>query len=279
MSKKQKIGLILLYSLIALLAVAVIVYLCYELFVLRVENPSGSILRAALLLASLAITVSRVLTGPRRRGKISPAVYRKHYKDLIGRAFSDDPKREKRFFRAVDEYQNNRYAPAVRLLHKVEGECTRNEERFAVLVFMALCYNDMGMYQPAATLYERALTMRENATAASNLGLCYQTLGQTDRAIEAYRQAIAIAPESAYPYNNLAQLYIKQGNYQEALSWAKQASERNTTLYQAYSAQAVAYAMLGEEQASREALARYVANGGDGAAVKAYIDALQEANA
>jgi tetratricopeptide (TPR) repeat protein len=45
------------------------------------------------------------------------------------------------------------------------------------------------------------------------LGGLYKRRGQTDQALEAYKQVTEVTPESSYGYNNLAMLYMKKGEY------------------------------------------------------------------
>jgi len=264
---KKNNGLkIILCTVIALLMASVIAYFIYECV------SSGGIdkenaLRAAVILLSCIATLIKLFSAP-RVARLSPDTYRETYKDLIGQAFSEDKKLEARFFAALDKYNANDLAGAISALGKLADKCKRADERFTLSFFMALCYDELRAYKAAIPLYETALTFRENSTAASNLGICYQEIGDYKEALSAYEFAVRIDPDNAYPLNNIAQLYIRQGEYKKALEYAVKASELNERMYQSYTAQAICYAMLEDYENHKKAFERAVMCGANGEAIK-----------
>ena len=74
---------------------------------------------------------------------------------------------------------------------------------------------------------------------ASNLGICLERMGNQQDAIAAYQYASEIDPKNPYPHNNLAQLYIRTGEYESAIESAKAAVMLNSKMYQSYSAMAI----------------------------------------
>ena len=271
MKRRKNPRLILVVSLIIVLSIAVMGLLVYE-FITTKKVESDSVFKALVILAGAALTLGKIYT--KNHIKRNPDVYRNVYKDLIGDAFSDGSKQSRTFFRALDFYNEDAYSKALEILGAIPAQNLPWKEKFALSVFTALCYDDMRQYARAAEEYEKAWNIRENSTVASNLGLCYQRLGQDEKAIAAYENAISMDPDNAYPYNNLAQLYIRQEEYEQALEYAVKASELHSAFYQAYSAQAVCHAMLGNRELYEKALRRAVANGSDRESIEEYVRSL-----
>ena len=55
------------------------------------------------------------------------------------------------------------------------------------------------------------------AVTITNRGLAYADMGEYDRAIHDYNQAIWIKPDFAAPYNNRGNAYFKKGEYDRAI--------------------------------------------------------------
>jgi tetratricopeptide (TPR) repeat protein len=62
--------------------------------------------------------------------------------------------------------------------------------------------------------------------AHSELGVAYSNIGQPERGVVELRQALAMAPERANAYGNLAEALLMAGNLDEAEAVLKQASDR-----------------------------------------------------
>ncbi len=259
----KKLGKILYYVLAGGVALFAVGYLVYEIVWKDILDMTN-IIRTLLILATMILAIYRMASGKGgRKKKHSEQFFRENYGRHIGRAFIVPSKASKKFFAALEYYQYNQPAKLVDAMRNLESACTNNEERFAVAFFKAYGYDEMHSYANAAETYEKALLYREDSVAASNAGICYQKLGDYDKAIETYLFAIRIDPDNAYPYNNLAQLYIRKEDYKNALSYAEMAIERKENLSQAYSAMAIACAMLDDENAFEEAARKYALYGGD----------------
>ena len=103
----------------------------------------------------------------------------------------------------------------------------------SLLLYVAIYFNDIGQYNLAEPLYERALAIREKvlgeehpdtATTLNNLAWLYESQGRYDEAEPLYERALAIYekvlgeehPDTATTLDNLAGLYRNQGRYDEA---------------------------------------------------------------
>lgn len=262
-----------LYFIYGILIAGVLALAGYQFFIAK-NFDSNSLVRLGIILVGLVISIVRLTDKGSQSIRASKKTYKEAYKDLIGTAFSDAPKQEKLLYRAIDDLQNDRYGKMLKKLNKLSAHAVRSADRFAVAFFTALCFDNTGNYRQAISYYTTALQNRENSTAASNLGLCYSRTGNEDAAIECYLRAHRANDTNPYPLNNLAQLYIRRGEYAEALDFAQQAVARNDKLTQALSAIAVCHAMMGNTAEYEQAFRRAVSNGASGITLKNYINSL-----
>lgn len=260
--KRKRSALIFLVVAVILLDAVAIGLVAYEYWQTKTVARS-TITRSAILLAGTTLTLVKALTGRRRAPKRNAAFYRKHYGDLLGAAFLGNPKGEKQMVKALDAFNGDRSSVAIKTLNSLWPEVENAADRFAVAAFLGLCYDDAEAYYQAVEWYERANSIMPNTTMCSNAGICYQRLGDNARAIDSYQRAIKLDPANAQAYSNVANLYIREAEYEGALEYANKALERNANLLPAHSARAIAYAGLGDEEAYEKALRQAAAAGAD----------------
>ena len=234
----------------------------------------GDITKFGLLLVAAVLGIIRTATGARKRVSNKKAVYSKAYREFIGSAFSQEPKLEKKFYDAVDLFNRKKPAAAVAQLDKLRAECTNTADLYAVTVFQALCLDDMRVYDQAVAKYEAAHQIRPNTTVASNMGLCCERMGRTDDAVRNYQQAIRIDPSNTIPRNNLAQLYIRTGDYEQAMRYAQEALEIDPKMPQALNAMTICSYVLDDREGYERYYRLAVANGSDGAKLKRFVQSL-----
>ena len=129
-------------------------------------------------------------------------------------------------------------------------------------------------YKKAIAQYEAAIQIHPNSSLYSNMGLCYQRLGQADPAVSCYQKAISLDSTNAVAHNNLASHYFRQGDYTEALRCSKDAIAINAKMHQALSCAAVCCALLGDETEYKKYYRQAVAAGYDGNTIKNTITRL-----
>ena len=259
----------ILYSLVILVCLGLLVY--QGLIAKNLE--SGSITRCVLIIVGAILGMAKAKN--RRPVANKKALYQKSYGEFIQNAFSDDPKLEKKFYSAVDDYNRNRPSSGVAKLTKLRQECQRTADIYAVTVFTALCCDDMGAFEEAIRHYQDAARIRQNSTLYSNAGLCYLRLGCFEEAEEAYHNAIRCNEKNAFAWNNLASLYFKQGEYEQALEYAETATGINAQMPQALSCAAICCALLDDEEEYRKYFRMAVSAGYDGNKIKNAVAALQ----
>lgn len=261
------------YVLYAILIIAVIGLPAYDYLSDRTLE-SSELTRAGVLLVGIVLSMLK-LNRPRRR-KVSnkKALYSNAYSKYIQNVFSDDRKAQTLFFNAVDDYSQDRPAEGLNKLARLRGECRNSADRYAVTVFSALCLDDMKLYDKAAEQYQAALQIRQESSLASNMALALDRMGKTEEAVQAYVLAIRLDPENPNPLNNLAQRFIRLGDYARGLEYARKAIGINPKMHQALNAMAICSYMLGNRADYETYYRQAVSNGSDGKKLKAFIQSL-----
>jgi tetratricopeptide (TPR) repeat protein len=125
-------------------------------------------------------------------------------------------------------------------------------------------YYQEGYLDLAIGQFERVLKINPGSyKALDNLGLCYQALGDDDRAMRYFLTAIKLVekdhPEYEWPYTNIADLFLKNGDAQRAFDAAAKASNRNPTSARSFYVGAKALEQLGKTELAVNWLQRAVA--------------------
>ncbi len=85
-------------------------------------------------------------------------------------------------------------------------------------------YQERGDYMKAIDAYKQAIAMRPNFYSAyNNLAVCYGKIKMYTEAEEALRKCISIKPDDFYAMNNLAVMYIQTGRVEAGGRMAEQA--------------------------------------------------------
>jgi len=125
-------------------------------------------------------------------------------------------------------------------------------------------YYQEGYLDLAIGQFDRVLKINPGSyKALDNLGLCYQALGDDDRAMRYFLTAIKLVekdhPEYEWPYTNVADLFLKNGDAQRAFDAAAKASNRNPMSARSFYIGAKALEQLGKTELSLNWLQRAVA--------------------
>ncbi|TNC81204.1 MAG: hypothetical protein C9356_10065 [Oleiphilus sp.] len=81
---------------------------------------------------------------------------------------------------------------------------------------MALASIDMGELELAEIHYRESLAIEPQASIYNDLGYVLELQGMTEDAVEAYRQALELDPDSATSHYNLATHLARQNDYRDA---------------------------------------------------------------
>lgn len=236
---------------------------------------SSDLTKGILIILGALIAMLR----PKRRKRVSnkKVVYQKAYPEYVTGAFAEEPKLEKQLYNAIDDYNFSRYAAGIKKLNALRKECQSTADIYAVTVFTALCYDGMQAYGDAIRHYSDAARIRGNSTLLSNAGMCAMRMGNFEEAEGFYRQAIECDNKNPFPWNNLAAMYFKAGEYHDALEFVESALALDPQMPQALSCAAICSALLGETEDYERYYRQAVANGYDGNKIKNAIKALDTA--
>ncbi|HXV12658.1 MAG TPA: alkaline phosphatase family protein [Candidatus Krumholzibacteria bacterium] len=141
-------------------------------------------------------------------------------------------------------------------------------------------YQERGEYEKAIAAYKEAIAMRPNFHGAyNNLAVCYGKLKRYDEAEAALRKCIALKPDDFYAMNNLAVMLIETQRIDEGLRFAEQAVKTEPAYANGHVTLGSAYAMTRRfdeaEREFREALRLDPANN----AAATNLDRLAQARA
>jgi tetratricopeptide (TPR) repeat protein len=93
-------------------------------------------------------------------------------------------------------------------------------------------YYQEGQIDYAIGQFERVLKLNPRSYKAyDNLGLCYETRGEDEKAVRHFLASIKLVEnersDDDWPFANLAELFLKQGQPQKAFALASKATDRN----------------------------------------------------
>ena len=259
------------YLLPILLILAVIGLLGWQI-ITEQDLDSSNLIRGGVIILG---AIGTMLKKPKPRAVSNKkALYQKAYPEFIQNVFAEDPKLEKKFYDAVHDYNCGKPAAGIAKLEKLRGQCQRSSDLRAVIVFTALCLDDLKRYEDALNQYDAARHIRDCSTLASNMGLCCYRLGNYRAAQDYYEEALNLDGNNAYAYNNLSSLYFAVGDYESALEAAKDAISCNEKLPQALSTAAICAKLIGDDEEYTHYYRRAVAAGYDGNKIKRVIQQL-----
>jgi tetratricopeptide (TPR) repeat protein len=116
-----------------------------------------------------------------------------------------------------------------------------------------IAYGELGQYQRAIEDYTEAIRLKpDDAEAYYNRGNAYANLGQQPRAIEDYTEAIRLKPAYADAYSNRGNAYAELGQYQRAIEDYTKAIRLRPNDAEAYNVKGKVYTKLGQYQRAIE---------------------------
>jgi tetratricopeptide (TPR) repeat protein len=118
----------------------------------------------------------------------------------------------------------------------------------------AAAFDKKGMLEQAARSYRFFLSRRPEPAAYFNYGRVLKKLGSYDDAIQSYERAIALKPDYAEAYANIANIHMEQKLFERALEYHHLAVRHGPTLAVVYYNRGVVLQELGRHD---EALADY----------------------
>ena len=103
-----------------------------------------------------------------------------------------------------------------------------NPNDASTLNALGLTYSQKGEYERAIQTYLQALSIEKNPIYLSNLGNAYRISGNTEEAINCYKDALVLDPGDHLSYNSLGVVYSGLGKYNLAIQQYQKAASLST---------------------------------------------------
>ncbi|KPL04034.1 MAG: hypothetical protein AMJ90_02355 [candidate division Zixibacteria bacterium SM23_73_2] len=94
---------------------------------------------------------------------------------------------------------------------------------------LSICYRELGMTEREMEELEKTITLEKNPRNIVKLGVRYFEIGEVEKGISLFENAIRIDPNASYAHNNLGLAYLKKGLLDEAISEFKSAIRSKPT--------------------------------------------------
>jgi tetratricopeptide (TPR) repeat protein len=122
-----------------------------------------------------------------------------------------------------------------------------------VLCNMGLLNNFNQDYSNAISFFNKALEIDKNyALAINSLGYAYMSLENWAEAEKMFKRQITLLPNYPNPYDSYAQLLMKTGRYDDAITNYQTAMEKSPAFINSFSGMGLAYCHKGDFQKARE---------------------------
>ena len=140
---------------------------------------------------------------------------------------------------------------------------------------MGIYHQLAGRTDQSIEYYEKALSLRRNATAANNLGQCYVDKKQYALSLPYFQLSIALKPNDPQTWFNMGNAYDSLGNHDEAIRDYTVALEHDKNLFKAYNNRACSFFALGKWEEGHEDM-KIAARGGHATAIQYMVGLERE---
>lgn len=114
---------------------------------------------------------------------------------------------------------------------------------------LGTAFSALGQNQRAIGYFREALRIKPgDAVSWNNLGLCHANLGRHGEAIGCYREAVRFAPDFAKAWNNMGLSYGHLGQHQQAIGPFQEAVRIKPDYAEAWNNMGLAYGHLGQHR-------------------------------
>ena len=217
--KRSILNILSIIIVLVLICCLLIVY--FYRFMTEQESYIHDLFPTLIFIMLGAGCLAKLITS---QGRVHLDVYEMCYKDEIGNAFKNNPLKRKKLLSACRFYHEKKYSKALKLLTQLFEESRQNNELVPILLFMALCYTELGSLDTAQKLYYKLLGLEPNhAQAHYNVGAVFMKIGDYDTALTHFDMAVEIQPNNYYAYLNRANYYLRIKDYDKSIADAKQA--------------------------------------------------------
>lgn len=233
----------LIRSIFILLAAAMVGFYFYDLKV-NGSAPGDNLFRTISIVCICIGGFLRTGSTPARR---SLKAYDAVYTDILREAFITQPFWRNKLLCAVRLYNENNFDKSLKYLFDMKQRCQTKQDEYAVMLFVALCFTEMGLYDHAEKVYMQMIFGEiADSRVYSNFGNVLNRKGEYERAIQNFHHALDYDAKNANAYNNIAQAHFQMNKLEQAIPYAEKALEINPKMRQASSLLAIIYDLLGD---------------------------------
>lgn len=220
----------------------------YFIDVFCLENPyQHSFFRFIVLCASIIVLFTRLLLKEKRE----LSEIEKTYSEEIGMAFKYDKKSKITLLKAIKDFNSQRHLKCVRRLNKIYANAETIPDRQAIELFLALNCEETEDTENAIAAYNAILQENPaNLTALNNLAVIYSRNGDYENAIRVATDAVDIG-QDPYAYNTLAVNYLKLFDFEKAKENAQTAFKLLPELTESINTLAVACALTDDRETQK----------------------------
>ena len=242
--RRKKVHIALIVFVVLCMAGCVSIYL-YD--VLCRNTPAAeNLFRMLAVFFMLSATLVRLAAGG---GRKSLDIYERSYSNEIGCAFQNKPFQRKKLLCACRLYDESNYRKALKYLFQLLPSCEIERDSVPVLLFIALCYTDVGCTEDAIRVYYELLQEApDHAQAHSNLGSALMQAGDFETALKHYNKSLEINPNNYSAYVNRANYYFRIEKYDDAISDAEQALKVKNNGSEAAALLTIVYALREDDE-------------------------------
>lgn len=135
------------------------------------------------------------------------------------------------------------------IISALDTEILKHHDDFKAIFLRANAYLDSGKYLDAITDYLHILENEpKHPTALNNLGICYRSLGDPEKAIDKFNQAINLNPNYRDAFNNRGMAFSDMDKMDEAINDFNKAIELDSKYWYAFSNRGMAFWAIGKKQ-------------------------------
>lgn len=256
-------------TVIVVLLLGIIGFYLYDVIILKTEITKNLFRTLATVFFLLGVLV-KMLGATGRKGL---QIYEKSYEKELGTAFNEHPVYRKKLLCACRLYDESNYNKAIKYLYQLLDEANNKDDFKAVLLFLALCYTEIGLSDEAIKVYNERLKYAANDSQThSNLGILYLNAGDNENALKHYNKAIDCDRKNYYAFNNRANLYFRVKDYDKAISDAETALAIKNNGKEAAGLLAVIYALKNDRENKEKYFHIAVASGNNAQELREAIE-------
>lgn len=242
--------------LIPIAVLAVIALLFKQVFG---SGPMNPLVMVAIILGCLV--GSSMLRPKKKGGSSSVDTTLSLLGEFSKEAFSHSEALSGQFQSAISDFVNSMPKAAERKLEKLQPLCITDADTYAVSVALGMLKSQNGDYSAAVNLYNKAVVLHPTTELAYAIGAVQQRMGELEQARDSYEFALDLDPENIEALSSLATAYVADGMFEDAITEARLALEKDENHASSLATCAICYGVLDDSLLYKHYTDKAVDNG------------------